>query len=117
MEEIFDIVSDVEFIRNKIRALESPIIQFLQQSTECCLFIRRYARHGFISKCCLQVQLVFSCTEQLRTGRMLDVGSDEKIDGFMARFRDLKGALDTGIALQTSFVSVRMSEKVDMMCT
>ena len=47
---------------------------------------------------------------------MLGVGSNEKIDGFMARFRDLKGALDTGIGLQTSFVSVRMSEKVDMMC-
>ena len=42
--------------------------------------------------------------------------SGERIDSFMARFRDLKGNLGMGIDLQTTFVSVRMSEKVDMMC-
>ena len=57
----------------------------------------------------------FALKEQ-RAGRMLAVGSDQKIDGFMARFRDLKGNLGMGIDLQTTFVSVRMSEQVDIIC-
>lgn len=48
---------------------------------------------------------------------MLDPKASEKIDEFKDSFIQLRNALDSGIGLHTAFVSSRMSDKVDAICT
>lgn len=49
-------------------------------------------------------------------GRMLDLNSSQKIDGFKESFIRLKDTLHSGISLYTAFVSARTSDKVDVIC-
>lgn len=48
---------------------------------------------------------------------MLDLHASQKIDEFKDTFVKLGNALDSGIGLHTAFVSSRMSDKVDAICT
>lgn len=47
----------------------------------------------------------------------LDASDRARVGEFHGRFKDLKGAIIFGTTLHTIFVSVRVSEKVDIVCT
>ena len=46
-----------------------------------------------------------------------DASDRAKVGEFHRRFKDLNGTIIFGTTLHTTFVSVRVSEKVDIVCT
>ncbi|EJD05239.1 WD40 repeat-like protein [Fomitiporia mediterranea MF3/22] len=96
MRNAFDFVDEIDTLRNKAQKFEASIIQLLEQTDECCLFIQEYARHKFAR-------------------RMLMLNVDETIDKFLDSLQSLKTSIDSEIVVHIAFVSSRMSSKVDVM--
>ena len=48
MKELYSFVDDVDKLKDKIKSLEDVLIRIANQTTECGIFIKRYASHGFI---------------------------------------------------------------------
>ena len=48
---------------------------------------------------------------------MFDISSSGKVDEFEKALADLKAKISTGATLHTAVVSLRTSERVDILCT
>ncbi|KAJ7096825.1 WD40-repeat-containing domain protein, partial [Mycena epipterygia] len=97
MVEVYSFVEDVEFLSQKIKRLEDSVLGITRETVECAIFIHEYTGKGF-------------------AGRVVrDTWSDtsETIDRLSAVLLQLKDAFDRGIAIQTTFISVKLLDAVE----
>ncbi|KIM82890.1 hypothetical protein PILCRDRAFT_7772 [Piloderma croceum F 1598] len=97
MDDVCSFVDEVQLIPNKLERLTDIIADILKQTVECAIFIREYTGHGFTARV---VKQTFSNTGQA-------------IKDLTYHLNALKQSFDTGIALQTVFVSTRAQEEVE----
>ena len=50
MADLYSFVDAVDGLEDKIKSLENVIIRISVQTTECGIFIRQYASHGFTGR-------------------------------------------------------------------
>ncbi|KAL5521340.1 hypothetical protein ACEPAG_9264 [Sanghuangporus baumii] len=94
MDDAFSFVRDVQSLPTKALSLQQPLEGLLNQTVECCLFVRKYTGRRFVE-------------------RMLDADSRRKVDQFQISLDSFKREIDSGVMLNTALVTVRTSEKVD----
>ncbi|ETW77087.1 hypothetical protein HETIRDRAFT_174269 [Heterobasidion irregulare TC 32-1] len=89
MNSFYDIVSDLQKESEKIDSLHDLLQRIAQQTTECCYFIRDYAKtKGFVSD------------------------ADDKINGFCAVFDDFKSEFYGRATVKTQVVVTRILNEV-----
>ncbi|KAL5480301.1 hypothetical protein ACEPAI_1571 [Sanghuangporus weigelae] len=94
MINAFDFIRDVETLPDKSDRMQQAIVELLKQTIECCLFVSRYTSRNFL-------------------GRMLDISSSQKIDEFERSLASFKQEIESGVALHTAFVSMRVPQGID----
>jgi hypothetical protein len=59
MIEVYDFVEDVENLPQKIKRLETVVVEIAKQTLECAIFICEYTGHGFAGtkRCSIFFQL------------------------------------------------------------
>ncbi|KAJ6627729.1 WD40 repeat-like protein [Mycena sp. CBHHK59/15] len=97
MVEVYLYVEEIGFISQKKKGLEETVLGIVKQTAECAIFIQEYTGSGFW------------------TAQGLWSGASEKIDELTAVFIKLKGSFDTGVAIQTAFLSTEIFEKVEIL--
>ncbi|ETW77107.1 hypothetical protein HETIRDRAFT_441691 [Heterobasidion irregulare TC 32-1] len=99
MDSFYDIVDDLKS-GEKIEKIESSkdvLQRIAQQTTECCFFIRDYAKpHSFWK----------------RTGHNLFSNVDDKIDGYCTVLRELKEEFYGRVTVQTKIVVTQILDEV-----
>lgn len=50
MTDAFTFVSDVQILQKRISNLRESIVGLLEQTIECCLFVRQYVQRHFFSE-------------------------------------------------------------------
>ena len=113
MEDVCSFVDDVKSIPNKLQHLEDIIGDILKQIVECTIFIREYVGYGFAGVC----QSIYVGALALTGSTARVVGqtfshTGQAISDLSKHLISLKQSFDSGIALQTVFVSTRTLEEV-----
>ncbi|KAJ7690517.1 WD40-repeat-containing domain protein [Mycena rosella] len=97
MVDVYAFVEDTQFVIEKIKRLENTVLEITKQMVECAIFIREHTGHGFARRL------------------IADTWSDasQKIDDLSKALLDLKDAFESGLSIQTVFLSAKILDKVD----
>jgi hypothetical protein len=114
MEDVCSFVDDVQSIPNKLQHLEDIIADILKQIVECTIFIREYVGHGFAGVCqSVHVSALALTGSTARVVGQTFSNTGQAISDLSKHLISLKQSFDSGIALQTVFVSTRTLEEVE----
>lgn len=114
MDDVCSFVDDIRLMPNKLQRLTDIIADILKQTVECAIFIREYTGHGFAGMC--QSILVSALAPTSSTARVVKQtfsNTGQTIKDLSNHLIALKQSFDSGIALQTVFVSTRTQEEVE----
>jgi hypothetical protein len=114
MDNVCSFVNDVQLIPNKLEHLADTIADILKQTVECAIFIREYTGHGFAGvyqSVHLSALVLTSSTARVVKQTFLNTG--QAIKDLTNHLMALKQSFDSGVALQTVFVSMRTHEEVE----
>ncbi|KAJ7191535.1 WD40 repeat-like protein [Mycena pura] len=98
MCQVYSFVDQVEFLTQKIEALEGTITSIAKQTVECAIFIREYTGHGFSG----------------RLARTTFTDTDQKIKNLSTALLNLKDSFDRGEAIQAVVLSANIDIKVSV---
>ncbi|KAJ7142306.1 hypothetical protein C8R44DRAFT_846399 [Mycena epipterygia] len=96
MVEVYSFVEDVEFLSQKIKRLEDSVLGITRETVECAIFIHEYTGKGFAD----------------RVARDTWSDTSETVDRLSEVLLQLKESFDRGIAIQSTFISVKLLETV-----
>ena len=105
-------LNDIE----QIKTVEKIVTRILQQTAECAFFIREYARRSFVGMLLLRIsKFTVAYRDPERVVQQLWKDPAAKIDEFTEAFRQLRIDLDSGTLQQTTIVTSKISEDVEIL--
>ena len=113
MEDAFAFVRERETLANKMLILHQSIQSLLKQTTECCMFVRRYTERGFLGTFVCSEVGVRLVDKLCYPGRMLNIDASRKIDEFETALSGFKEEIESGTVLNTALVSLQVLEQVN----
>ena len=114
MDDVCSFVEEIQLIPNKLQRLTDTIADILKQMVECAIFIREYTGHGFGGVCQyvhVNPLALTGCTARVVKQTLSNTG--QTIKDLSNHLIALKQSFDSGIALQTVFISTRTQEEVE----
>lgn len=108
--KIFNSVKDEEHLHDILHSIQSTISKILETITECCLLMRKHARHSFAGRRSSPAQPI--CTNAKFIGRSLNKGDKDKIDELVSSLSELKEELNQGFTRQTG-IQVEVSREYE----
>ncbi|KAJ7611212.1 hypothetical protein FB45DRAFT_1065901 [Roridomyces roridus] len=97
MDEVYSFVKDLDFLPQKLKALEQQASAIVKQTVECALFIQEYNHHGFGRHA---VEGIWDTKQQ-------------KINDLCETLLKLKAAFEGGLIVQSLFMSTKIMDKLD----
>jgi hypothetical protein len=114
MDDVCSFVDDVQLIPNKLQRLTYIIADILKQTVECAIFVREYTGHGFAGMCqSVHLSALVPTNSTARVVKQTFSHTGQAIKDLSNHLIALKHSFDSGIALQTVFVSTRTQEEVE----
>jgi hypothetical protein len=111
MEEVCSFVDVIKSVPNRLQHLEDIINDILKQMVECSIFIREYTGHGFA---CMQFIYLTHITQPIhlpaRVVEQTFSNAGQIIESMSSKLTALRQSFDSGVALQTVFISSRTCE-------
>jgi hypothetical protein len=114
MDDVCSFVDDIRLMPNKLQRLTDIIADILKQTVECAIFIREYTGHGFAGMCLsVHGSALAPTSSTARVVKQTFSNTGQTIKDLSNHLIALKQSFDSGIALQTVFVSTRTQEEVE----